>query len=70
MDEELCLFHSPWRSSWGITTGSLSDSEFATSFTQDWMCPSSSSLWDLRLCGGEPDSAVVDDASDTSDVDS
>ena len=31
---------------------------------------SPSSLWALRLRGGEPDAAVTDDASDASDVDS
>jgi len=70
MDEEICLFHSPWRSSLWLATCSLSESEFATPFAQDWMRSSSSSLWDLGLRGGEPDVAVIDDASDASDVES
>jgi hypothetical protein len=70
MDEEICIFHSPWRSSLRFATGLLSKSELATSFAQDWMRSSSSSLWYLQLRGGEPDAAATDDVSDASEVDS
>ena len=49
---------------------SESESEFATSSAQDRIRWSSSSLWALRLRGGELDTAVNEDVSDASDVDS
>ena len=52
----------------GHTASKPSESEFATSSAQDRMRLSSSSLWALQLRGGEPDTAVTDDASDASDV--
>ena len=54
----------------GHTASKPSESEFATSSAQDRirLSRSSSSLWALQLRGGEPDTAVTDDASDASDV--
>ena len=47
-----------------------SESELATSSAQDRIRLLSSSLWALRLRGGEPETAVTGDVSDASDVDS
>jgi hypothetical protein len=52
------------------TASKPSESEFATSSAQDRIRLSSSSLWALRLRGGDPDTAVTDDVSNASDVDS